>query len=533
MAGQPTFPKGTILDAGGNIVSAERVKRHIQDRFWPLSGITPQKVVRYLTDFHAGYLRDAAWAMHVIESTDYTLAGVAPKRKKAVSRLDWDIVPVEGAQRAYGKTRVRRHREAMLHFYNNLTARNALDANESGGVRLLLKQMMDAIGKRYSLHEIAWQPDGEGRLTATFTHAPLWFFENREGRLRYLPTEGTLDGEDLEPGAWLVTVGDGLMLPCMVAYIFKHLPLKDWLTFSERNGMPAFIGKTDADPSSTEWTQLADAVGSIAAEFAGVVSKSSEFAVHDLKGGGQLPYPPLVEKMERAMSSLWRGGDLSTMSGQDKLGASLQQDETDILEDDDIDLVNETLNTQIDRRIRQYLFGPDEPALCYFRLSAPDRIDEQAELAKISSAVSLGVPVGIGWFRERMGIPAPEEGEETLQPAQTAPTAPPPHVGGYPQAAPGSAANAARPALDAEILGSALRRDMAPLLDHLRAIEEAETDEAFLAAVNAAHAAIPEIRDRAAAPGRFELALETLLSAALLQGAQTTSAKFARESSQT
>ena len=55
-------------------------------------------------------------------------------------------------------------------------------------------------------------------LTATFRFCPLWWFEGTIGRLRFLPTEFAIYGVDMEPGGWLVTVGDGLMEACSVAY---------------------------------------------------------------------------------------------------------------------------------------------------------------------------------------------------------------------------------------------------------------------------------------------------------------------------
>jgi hypothetical protein len=77
-------------------------------------------------------------------------------------------------------------------------------------------------------------------------------FENRDGRLMFLLNEGATEGIDLEPGVWLVTVSDGLMEACSIAYLFKHLPLRDWLAYCERNGMLSVKGITDAPPNSTQ-----------------------------------------------------------------------------------------------------------------------------------------------------------------------------------------------------------------------------------------------------------------------------------------
>ena len=62
---------------------------------------------------------------------------------------------------------------------------------------------------------------------------PLWFFENRSGRLQFLKLPlGGANGEPLEEGGWMITKGDGIMEACSIAYMFKNMPLKDWVAYS-------------------------------------------------------------------------------------------------------------------------------------------------------------------------------------------------------------------------------------------------------------------------------------------------------------
>jgi hypothetical protein len=98
-------------------------------------------------------------------------------------------------------------RKRCKFFYANCRVTNALDENEKGGFKLLLRQMMDAVGKKYAVHEIVWRtveasgvenaasetadPSGSlgtavptiptQRYTAEFRFVPLWFFENTTG----------------------------------------------------------------------------------------------------------------------------------------------------------------------------------------------------------------------------------------------------------------------------------------------------------------------------------------------------------------
>ncbi len=456
-----------------------RVLFSLRARFNPIRHLTPDSLARALDLFHAGYLRHAALLWDAMERRDDVLQGVAAKRKKAVARLHWEILPLDASPAAA------RHRAALQFFYQNLSATHACDPQERGGLALLIKQMLDALGKKYAVHEISWQrlpnpsaslaptpatdsptinsdnaPDPfanasttgtasnstpsssqletptsnsspsaqlETRnpkletafalprtlLTATFRFAPLWFFEARTGPLRFLTEDTAADGLDLAPGQWLVTVADGLMESSSIAYLFKHLPLRDWLIYCERNGMPGVRGVTDAAPGTPEWDSAREAVRDFGAEFNALMSRGTEIDPIDLATRGELPYPALVERMDRALAALWRGADLATLSKGSSVGASLQASETDLLEQDDATLISETLNAQVDAVVIRELFGHESPR-ARFRLLPRQDAARHAYLDLVERLVKLGVPVTLAGLHERLGLPRPAPGEPTL-----------------------------------------------------------------------------------------------------------------------
>ena len=457
-----------------------RILFNLRARFNPIRHLTPDSLARALDLFHSGYLRSAALLWDAMERRDDVLQGVAAKRKKAAARLQWEILARDDSPAAG------RHRAALEFFYNNLSTTHACDPQERGGLALLIKQMLDALGKKYAVHEISWQrlpnpaaatslaptqpsfnddpaatsddslsssqletsnsklethpasPPSTNTLstrtltlprtllTATFRFAPLWFFEGRTGQLRFLTEDTAAEGIDLAPGQWLVTVADGLMESCSIAYLFKHLPLRDWLVYCERNGMPGVRGVTDAAPGTPEWDAAREAVRDFGAEFNALMSRGTEIDPIDLSTRGDLPYPALVERMDRAMATLWRGADLATLSKSQGLGASLQSGEADVLEQDDATLVSEALNAQVDAVVLRELFG-DETPLAYFRLLPRQEAARQAYLDLVERLVKLGVPVTLAGLHERLGLPRPSPGEPTLPklPATaTSPTTP-------------------------------------------------------------------------------------------------------------
>lgn len=397
-------------------VALELVRSEKRSRWNPLKDLTPDKLAGYLDEFRAGYLRNLAQVMELIEERDDTLSCVVPKAKASVARHDWEVLTVDTQDEAEA-AQAQKQKEVLEHFYNNLQATSALDQDEVGGLSLLLRQMMDAKGKRYSIHNIVWQPEAGGRYTATFHHVPLWFFENTEGRMRFISQPYGWFGEEMDPEAWLVTRGRGVMIACAVAWMYKHIPLRDWLIYCGRHGMPGIEGVTDAPEGSEEWERAVAAVAAAAAEFAWVRSRSTEIKTIDFSAQGELPYPKLVERMDRAMSALWRGADLSTISsGQGAgRGASLQGEESDIIEEDDLAWLSETLNFKVDRLVLDYVFGPGTPALAYLKVLPENQQDVDQDIKVDQFLLKSGFPVGIQQISERYHRPLPDDDDEILK----------------------------------------------------------------------------------------------------------------------
>jgi len=367
--------------AGTSIVSSDRMQR-----FNPLRNLNPTYLRQMHEEFAAGRIKSAARMWDAIERTDDVLQVVASKRKKAVSRHGYEIVQDDDSPAA------QRHAEVLQFFYDQLIATRADDRNVRGGFPLFIRQMMDAVGKKYAVHEMVMKPV-DGGLTAELVFCPLWYFENATGELRLLKNLGELNGSELIPGGWVIHSGDGVMEACATAYMFKHLPLQDWLLYSEKFGLPIPKGKSTGSPGSPEWNAMEDAVAALGACEGVVISQGSEIESLEMGNAANLPYQPLVERMDRALASIWRGADLSTISKGDGTGASLQGGETDLLEDDDADSITDTLNEQVDRFVILYTTGDTTPK-AWVKIKSGLREDIQGDLAvdKTLSEIGWGQP---------------------------------------------------------------------------------------------------------------------------------------------
>ncbi|HYE30562.1 MAG TPA: DUF935 family protein [Methylomirabilota bacterium] len=150
----------------------ERLRAFYRNRHNPLASLTAEGLVRALDAFDAGYLREAALAWESMERRDDMIRAVAPKRKKSVARHGWEILTLPNLSPAQHKEALQQKR-ALQFFYDNVTCANALDENEQGGFKLLVRQMMDAVGKRYAVHEITWKPVVNPDLAPLLKHGPL------------------------------------------------------------------------------------------------------------------------------------------------------------------------------------------------------------------------------------------------------------------------------------------------------------------------------------------------------------------------
>lgn len=406
----------SILGPDGRPVSAERVRIEKQTRFNPLVDWTPDVLARQLVAWQRGEIRSLAWVMQWLEEHDDTISAVAPKAKSAVSREGFDVLPQNEVPPDLKG--LAEDQQGICHeFYASIEASHAIDQDTRGGFRLFANQVMDGHGKGWGTHHLIWKPSAK-KLGLEAVQVPLWFWEGTEGRLRFLPSYSAQRGVDREtlggPSAWMVSRGRGVMLACVIASMFKRIPLQDWLTYCDRHGMPAFLGKTTSSPGSTAWQQLFSAVTGLSSQFGGVVGGQDSIEVLDLTSKGDLPYEKLIDRMDRACVMLWRGGDLSTMSRSNAVGVNPQQEEADALDADNAEWVSETMDRHLTRRVLEWHFGPGTPQLVNLKLRTKTRDNVAQDLKVIESFKGMGVRISKAWATTKFGVVLADEGEEAL-----------------------------------------------------------------------------------------------------------------------
>jgi len=147
--------------------SADLIRTVKRSRFNPIRSLSPETLSRQLDNFATGTLRDFALTAEAIKRRDDVISVALPKREKAVSRRGYAIQVNDGLPDNL-KARAQLHVAALKYCFDNCSVTHALDQNQRGGFRLLVRQMMEAVGFRYAVHELVWEPklvEGAMQLT--------------------------------------------------------------------------------------------------------------------------------------------------------------------------------------------------------------------------------------------------------------------------------------------------------------------------------------------------------------------------------
>jgi hypothetical protein len=378
-----------------------RASSAIASRSDPLRFLDPERLARAIQSFRSGYLREMADIIDQLEERDDTTRSASRKAFAAASRCPHRILIREGEER---NPRAKLHKDILTRFWSKVEVRDAFARNACGGMRALKKGMAMALSRYWSVHEITWTPLASGEIRATFWRLPLSRFENRTGTLRFLEGDGSLEGRPLEPGGWLIAQGDGVGVAAAVAAVSKRLSLQDWLLYSERCGQPGVHAKTDAAAGSPEWEALLQDLNGLVRDWKLLTDKGVDLTPVPLSTPGTLPYPELIARMDRAIASLYRGADLSTVSGGEggDVGASLQGDETDILDSDTCEMISEALQRQVDPFVIRWTCGDDEP-LAGVSVSLPERPFTDLDLRADETLLKLGARLSKRQALQRYG----------------------------------------------------------------------------------------------------------------------------------
>lgn len=408
-----------ILDHNGNPMAATPRKRPdtreiavatVRDKYssYPSHGLTPERLARVLKEADQGDIYRQAELFEEIEEKDPHMFSLMQTRKNTVLGLDWEVIPYSDDTKD----------QEIASFVGDILY-NLQDFEDA------LLDLLDAIGKGFSVTEIMWQIiDSKAVPVALkWRHQKKFCYDDLDN-LRLLTEENMSTGIEIPLNKFIINKyrarsgsasRAGVYRVCVWMYLFKNYTVKDWIAFAEVYGMPIRLGKYEQGTTKEEKDALLQAVLQIGSDAAGIISKGTEIEfIEAMKADGEV-FENLARFCNTEMSKAILGQTLSSDIGDggsyaaSKTHAEVRQD---ILEGDCKGL-SKTIRRDLIRPLVLFNFG-DDSRLPYVKFHFEKPEDQEKEAEKYKTLAEIGLPISTEHIYEKFGIPKPTAGQETL-----------------------------------------------------------------------------------------------------------------------
>lgn len=342
-----------------------------------------------------------------IEERDLHYSAVLGTRKRQVAQLP---VTVEAAS------------DDPAHIEHADFIRRWLDHGVLEGA---LFDILDGLGKGFSVHEIVWRTEPGEIWPERFIYRPQrWFeMERLDGDTVMLREGAAL--LPLAPHKFLVhrhpsksglTIRSGVARLASWAWMWKAFTMRDWAAFVQNYGQPLRLGRYGPETTSEDRQVLWRAVANIAGDCAAILPRGMEIEfieVGDLKAGSDL-YERRADWMDRQVSKAVLGQTTTTdaVSGGHAVSREHRLVQEDIERADARMLANSILR-QVIHSIVAFNFGP-QPAYPKLLIGRPDEVPLKEVIDGLARLVPLGLRVEQSHVRDRLGLKNPEAGAELL-----------------------------------------------------------------------------------------------------------------------
>ena len=381
----------------------------------PSAGLTPERLAAILRGAEDGNIIDYLELAEAIEEKYLHYIGVLGTRKRQVSQLP--ITVVAASDDALDQAKADLIREWL--------ARDTLEAE--------LFDILDAIGKGYSLTELVWDLKAAPWLPEKMIwRDPRWFeFDRLDGSTPLL--RGSGQPQPLPPYKFAfhvhgsksgLPIRGGLARPVAWAWLFQSFSMKDWVSFAHVYGFPVRVGKYNPGASEEDIRTLLRAVANVSADAAAVIPSTMTMDFISAESGSTAQvFERLCEYLDKQVSKAVLGQTGTTDGESGKLGGGAGKEHSEVrgdIERADAKLLATTINRDIVRAIIDFNFGRPTTGKPRYPRVKIGREDDQEEfsvwLDGVERFVDRGGRVEQSVVRDRLGLPDPEAGAVLLAP---------------------------------------------------------------------------------------------------------------------
>lgn len=397
-------------------------------------GLTPQKLAGILRAAAQNEPYDYLTLAMEMEERDLHYGAELSKRKLAVTSLPITVEAVDDSPEEI-----------------RIAAAVRRNIAEQSGLRVMLKDCMDGIGKGFSVVDIDWNITGTIKTDQASIHGwkprsyewidQRWFqFDQIDRKTIRMRDESDLqNGIPLEPYRHIIHVPkikSGIPIRGGIAYfaawawMFKNYSVKDWLAFGEVYGMPLRLGKYHAAADEDDIAVLKQAVAGLGIDAAAVFPTEMEIELVQIAqaAGSQEFFRIMADYFDKQVSIGILGQTATTEGTAGGLGnEDARADVREDIRDDDAEQLEDTIHRDVVIPFVDLNFGTreDYPRI---QIRAVDAEDLKKWTESVTSFVDRGLKVDQKEVRERLSVSEPEKNaapETLLHPVNHGPTVTP------------------------------------------------------------------------------------------------------------
>jgi phage gp29-like protein len=380
--------------------------------------LDPRRLASIMREADEGFPKRYMELAEEIEEKDFQYLSVLGTRKRQVAQL-----PMTVAVAKNGNDNDKAISEAVQE-----------DLVDSGVIDRYMFDMLDAVGKGYSLGENIWDTIGPRWKPARIEHVDPRFvkFDRETQRIPMLLGD---NGEDESLPAFKyvylelkaksgIPVRGGIARAAAWCWLFKNLGIKDWIQFAEVYGLPLRLGKYPNGASDSDKKELLLALASIASDAAGIIPQNMniDFVEAANKGSSADLFERLCQYFDQAESKMVLGQTGTTDStGAKGLGSGTEHSTVrEDIERADANAVSAALNEYLVKPYVILNFGP-QPRYPWLRIGRDDVKDATLMLTAAEKLVPLGFRIAQSDIRSAVGFNEPKDGDELFQLPASAP----------------------------------------------------------------------------------------------------------------
>lgn len=401
--GQPVSSRDLVKPAMGATVTG------IRDPFdeFMASRLTPASMARILRDAAMGEMHAFLTLAEEMEEIETQYASVLSTRKRAIQSIELQV-------------------EASGDSAEEIRLADAVrdQIAEHPGMYDLIGDMLDGLGKGYSVVEIVWDVEGRQWRPERFEHHDprLFQFDRATRKELRKRVQSDFNGAPLEPYKFIrhvpklksgIPARNGLARLALWTFLLKTYSLKDWAAFLEVHGMPLRLGKYGQGASEADKRVLLNAVRNLGSDAAAIVPAGMEIEFVETKGFSEKPFEGFAQYLDRAMSKAIIGQTMTADEGGSLAQAKVHDNVRIDIKKADAKQLNGTLARDLVRPYVDLNHGPQKryPQLLVL-VTEPEDIKTLSE--SLARLVPLGLTVQTSEVRDRIGFADPEKGAEVL-----------------------------------------------------------------------------------------------------------------------